>query len=572
MNGLYTFEEVFDADALSSLAGKTAFLVLYTLNNGAMPHMSAFVDDIVLIVDYPDVSLLGAPESGPPGTTFLLRSQYNVPYGWVDVCVQSCGNANNHLKTVYADAAGDVLFTLETTAQVPPGTYRIETRNAAGRTAATKLSVLGGQQATLQVAPSSGPAGTEFIVTGSGFVPNDNAIQATLNDQSAGTVSSDQNGAVRLPIGTNSNTPAGTISLRLTDSAGRSAATQFTITSVAAGDPQLTVNPQAGPAGTIFNFIGRNFVLDVPIAILINGQEITDAETRFPPKSDGSINITLEISEDAPPGVHTLTAVQGNVQVSSQFEITDGRGDETDPGAQPSGRGLYLTLVWTDPPVQASASKMLVNDLDLIVDGPDGRLYGNGGEQPDKLNNVETIRLEKPAAGTYVVTVRANSVNGAYGAQPYALVGTQKQEFAAGVNGANISPTIPITETVTPTATATATMTNTPTATQTVKPTQTPTATSTETVNPTPTATETKEGTDPVTPTATLTPSPTSTPTATVTPTATPSPTATETRMPMSVRRQMPERIRIRRFYLPLIANDATGIQSHLIRRRPRQR
>ncbi|MFN8464332.1 MAG: SdrD B-like domain-containing protein [Caldilineaceae bacterium] len=42
------------------------------------------------------------------------------------------------------------------------------------------------------------------------------------------------------------------------------------------------------------------------------------------------------------------------------------------------------------------------------------------------------MRIEKPTAGAYIVTVRAASVNGSFGAQPYALVATSKQNFGTG--------------------------------------------------------------------------------------------------------------------------------------------
>jgi len=81
---------------------------------------------------------------------------------------------------------------------------------------------------------------------------------------------------------------------------------------------------------------------------------------------------------------------------------------------------LKVTLVYTDVPGLPAAVPALVNDLDLEVVAPDGRLYrGNafleGESVPDtangdRVNNVEAVHLAEPAAGDYVIRVRAVNV------------------------------------------------------------------------------------------------------------------------------------------------------------------
>lgn len=90
------------------------------------------------------------------------------------------------------------------------------------------------------------------------------------------------------------------------------------------------------------------------------------------------------------------------------------------------------TLAWTDPPAEPGSAKTLVNDLDLKVKTPDGRIYyGNhflGANAPDRKNNVEQVYLPSPAPGVYTVTVsgtavRRNTVRGANSLlQDFALV------------------------------------------------------------------------------------------------------------------------------------------------------
>ncbi len=82
---------------------------------------------------------------------------------------------------------------------------------------------------------------------------------------------------------------------------------------------------------------------------------------------------------------------------------------------------LAVTLVWSDPPATTAAAVALVNDLDLEVMAPDGTTYrgnvfSNGwsttGGDFDRLNPVEGVRLQNPAAGTWTIRVTGYDVPG----------------------------------------------------------------------------------------------------------------------------------------------------------------
>jgi hypothetical protein len=85
-----------------------------------------------------------------------------------------------------------------------------------------------------------------------------------------------------------------------------------------------------------------------------------------------------------------------------------------------SDEALKITLTYTDVPGFPGAIPALVNDLDLEVVAPDGRIYrGNQFEDgesvpnapsSDNLNNVEAVHLRAPAPGEYIVRVRARNV------------------------------------------------------------------------------------------------------------------------------------------------------------------
>ena len=85
-----------------------------------------------------------------------------------------------------------------------------------------------------------------------------------------------------------------------------------------------------------------------------------------------------------------------------------------------SDDALKVTLAYTDVPGLPAAIPALVNDLDLEVVSPDGRVFrGNAfldGEsvadtaEGDRINNVEGVLISNPAAGEWILRVRAQRV------------------------------------------------------------------------------------------------------------------------------------------------------------------
>ncbi len=108
-----------------------------------------------------------------------------------------------------------------------------------------------------------------------------------------------------------------------------------------------------------------------------------------------------------------------------------------------SGQPLKITLAYTDVPGVPYAASALVNDLDLILTGPDGHSYrgnrfdGSGVSvpdpaNPDNLNNVEGIYLPTPAPGLYTVSVSGRSVVADFDA---ATNTAPRQDFALVTSG-----------------------------------------------------------------------------------------------------------------------------------------
>ncbi len=114
-------------------------------------------------------------------------------------------------------------------------------------------------------------------------------------------------------------------------------------------------------------------------------------------------------------------------------ELDTGEGEDTETYwfMVESDTPLKVNLVWTDPGGTATASKHLINDLDLTLTSPDGKRYSgnlfeNGqskvddGFYRDRINNVEGFLLNNPTRGIWTITV--NVFNAPEGPQDYALV------------------------------------------------------------------------------------------------------------------------------------------------------
>ncbi len=106
-----------------------------------------------------------------------------------------------------------------------------------------------------------------------------------------------------------------------------------------------------------------------------------------------------------------------------------------------SSEPLRVTLVYTDVPGFPAAIPALVNNLNLELVGPDGRVYrGNQFEDgesvpdasaSDNLNNVEGIYIDVPAPGEYILRVKgANIVQDARSDTPEI-----DQDFALVISG-----------------------------------------------------------------------------------------------------------------------------------------
>lgn len=92
---------------------------------------------------------------------------------------------------------------------------------------------------------------------------------------------------------------------------------------------------------------------------------------------------------------------------------------------------IKVSIAWTDPAGSPHAATALVNDLDLRLIAPDGTVYypftlsgmsdpeaPARSDRPNRVDNVEQVRVVAPAAGRWQVEIEGHSVQGT---QAYSL-------------------------------------------------------------------------------------------------------------------------------------------------------
>ncbi|MGA1849131.1 MAG: S8 family serine peptidase, partial [Thermoplasmatota archaeon] len=201
------------------------------------------------------------------------------------------------------------------------------------------------------------------------------------------------------------------------------------------GGTSMSTPLTAGMVALIRDFYNGTLGLDKPSgalmkATLINGatdltpgqygtSNATIQEINRRPDNDqgwGRVNITESISPRE--GNLAFQDVKGGLQTGQSFE--------TYLRVLSGAKELRMTLVWPDSPGDMAAAIKLVNDLDLIVQAPNGTIYhGNDLIHPyndttDRINPVEGISVSDPFVGLWKITV--NGTNIPLGPQDFALV------------------------------------------------------------------------------------------------------------------------------------------------------
>lgn len=73
-----------------------------------------------------------------------------------------------------------------------------------------------------------------------------------------------------------------------------------------------------------------------------------------------------------------------------------------------ASKPLKATLVYMDPANTVMSSKMVINNLDLIVTDPLGNSYYGNSLAGDDINNVEQVTIPNPSLGVWTVRIESD--------------------------------------------------------------------------------------------------------------------------------------------------------------------
>lgn len=185
-------------------------------------------------------------------------------------------------------------------------------------------------------------------------------------------------------------------------------------------------------------------------AIILLNEKFNQTFGRLP-KPSTSKALLIHTAEDlnrTGPDYITGWGLANSSEASQYIEESDskdlfktgelGQGDKQVYGVElDSNKSVKFTLVWSDYPGDTSASKALVNDLDLVVENPSGerkypwtidwstRDQPASRDQRDRKNNVEQVYIENTEAGNYTVSVNGTDIP--QPRQDYSLILTEKK-------------------------------------------------------------------------------------------------------------------------------------------------
>ncbi len=193
------------------------------------------------------------------------------------------------------------------------------------------------------------------------------------------------------------------------------------------GGTSMATPITAGAMAVIRQYLVQKTGSDAVSAALLKATVANTAEDLFPGqfglRSNGQEQPTPRPNNHQGWGrVNLESLVNANLQVLDEkvgLKTGESKVLRVTKGANP----LKITLAYSDAAASANAQKTLVNNLDLVVVGPDGRqFFPNGKTMADSVNNMEQIDLAD-GSGTYEIRVLGSNVpQGKNGAQPFALV------------------------------------------------------------------------------------------------------------------------------------------------------
>jgi len=191
------------------------------------------------------------------------------------------------------------------------------------------------------------------------------------------------------------------------------------------GGTSMATPLTAGAATIVRQVLKSKFNVSAPSGALVKAVLMHTATDMYPGQYGEGVpaqELTRRPNNDEGYGRVNMQTVS---ELGSTTKLIDekagvSQGQKTSYSVQLSKPGkLLVNMVYADAPGSPTASKTLVNNIDLVVTGPDGKELSS----KDATNNHEIVEISNASAGSYKIEVHGVNVPmGKDGKQPFALV------------------------------------------------------------------------------------------------------------------------------------------------------
>lgn len=245
------------------------------------------------------------------------------------------GYAPNELITIrYISSSGPVIGTLSADgtgwidgkvtvpATAVKSTYGIYAKGASGQQASTTFTVIEMAKVILKVSPGSGRAGSQVLLTGSGYQPNETVTVRFINSSGPviGTTTAAADGTISRYVTIPTSAQVSTYWIVATGSSGQHGGVTFAVTEVA--PMQLSVSPGSVAAGDNVRVTGSGFRSGELITIrFINGSGPILGSANA--NSLGNIDVVVTVPRTAQIATYWMVAVRpSGERIGTTFKVT----------------------------------------------------------------------------------------------------------------------------------------------------------------------------------------------------------------------------------------------------------
>jgi hypothetical protein len=215
--------------------------------------------------------------------------------------------------TIMTDLSGNFTATFRVPSAAS-GAHAVTATGSLGNTASADFTVT----PSTALSPTSGPAGAQVTVNGTGFAANSAvaiAYDGTLQTTNPSNVTTSAAGSFSAIFSVPLPSTTGAHTVR---TASGSANVNATFTVTASAIPSITLSPTSGAIGTNVTVTGSHYPASTAVQVTFNGTNVANTTST----ATGSITISFKVPSSAAAGANTVTAAGGAATASATFTVT----------------------------------------------------------------------------------------------------------------------------------------------------------------------------------------------------------------------------------------------------------